>query len=177
MNVNLSNFFVKKLLAMIQHYNKDSYWRMRSKVVNSTPPPRGINKLLRYFYLYRIKRADAFNNASMGTDIRCGAEFATPPNLPHGLNGIIVGHSAKIGRNVTICQQVTIMHGAAGFPRIGDNVLIGAGAKILGSVTIGHNARIGANAVVTRDIPPNCTAVGVPAKIISEYISGENGCD
>ena len=164
MNINPKGFFAKKLLARIQKYDKDKYWKMRSEVVN---PNSKTPKWLRFIYLYKIKKSDAFNNASMGTDMGSGAHFAETPILVHGLNGIIVSHSAKIGKKVIICQQVTVAQGPPGFPSIGNNCLIGAGAKILGHVTIGDNVKIGANAVVSQDIPPNTTAVGVPAKIVS----------
>lgn len=72
--------------------------------------PRGrvLHKIKQYFYLFRIKRMDAFNNASMGTDIGFGALFEIPPHLQHGLNGIIVSHYAHIGKDAWIAQQVTI---------------------------------------------------------------------
>jgi len=104
-----------------------------------------------------------------------GAQFATPPDLPHHLNGIIISYYAKIGKNCTILQQVTIAQDQEGkAATIGDNVVIGAGAKILGGVTIGDNVRIGANAVVTKDIPSNSIAVGVPAKVISRSLDTED---
>ena len=111
---------------------------------------------------------DAFNNASMGTDIGFGAKFETPPHLQHGLNGIIVSHYAHVGKNCWIAQQVTIGQAIDKnvAPVIGDNVIIGAGAKILGEIRIGNNVVIGANAVVTTDVPDNCVVGGVPAKVI-----------
>ncbi len=111
---------------------------------------------------------DAFNNASLGTDIGFGASFATPPHLQHGLNGIIVSHYAHIGKDAWIAQQVTIGQAIDKnvAPTIGNNVIIGAGAKIMGDITIGDNVTIGANAVVTKNIPSNCVVGGVPAKII-----------
>jgi serine O-acetyltransferase len=163
MNVPVENPMVRFLISKMQRYNAKKYWKMREQVVN---PNSKTPKLLRYFYLYRIKRSDAFNNASMGTDMGKGAVFASPPHLPHGLNGIIISHTARIGKNVTIYQQVTIMHGRDGMPVIGDNCMIGAGAKILPKVRIGDNVKIGANAVVTKDVPSNCTAVGVPATVL-----------
>lgn len=83
------------------------------------------------------------------------------------MNGIIVSYYANIGENCTIMQQVTIAeeHGKAA--SIGNNVFIGAGAKIIGGVHIGNNVKIGANAVVVNDVPDDCTAVGVPARIIN----------
>lgn len=157
------NLFVF-LLGLIQHYNDKSYWKMREEVVN---PHSKKSTLVRFWYLYRIKRSDAFANASMGTNLNSGAQFASKPNLPHHLNGIIISHYAKIGKNCTIFQQVTIAQDENNKAAvIGDNVMIGAGAKIIGNVTIGDNVKIGANAVVVKDIPSNCTAVGVPARII-----------
>ncbi len=103
----------------------------------------------------------------MGTDINQGAVFESRPNLPHGLNGIIIHMGAKFGKNCTIYQQVTV--GGVRFqrPSFGNNVVIGAGAKILGGVHVGDNVKIGANTVVTKDVPSNCTVVGSPMRIIN----------
>jgi serine O-acetyltransferase len=81
--------------------------------------------------------------------------------------GIVIHKDAVIGNNVRIDQHVTIGGRVGpGAPLIGDNVRIGAGAKLLGSIRIGQHAQIGANAVVIKDVPDNATAVGVPARII-----------
>jgi len=86
--------------------------------------------------------------------------------LPHP-NGVVIHEKAVIGVNCMIMQQVTIGQLAnEGAPVLGTNVYIGAGAKVLGDITIGNNVSIGANAVVLIDVPDNCTAVGVPAKVI-----------
>lgn len=152
------------ILGLIQHYNCKKYWRMRQEVIN---PKSKKCMIIRLWYLFRIKRSDAFNNASMGTNLNSGAQFASIPILPHHLNGIIISHYAKIGKNCTIHQQVTIAQDENNkAATIGDNVFIGAGAKIIGNVVIGDNVKIGANAVVVKDIPSNSTAVGVPARII-----------
>jgi len=82
--------------------------------------------------------------------------------------GIVIGSGAVIGDNCKIYQQVTIGKEKGKFPIIGDNVTIYSGAKIIGDVKIGDNAIIGANAVVTRDVPDNCVAVGVPARVIKK---------
>lgn len=92
-----------------------------------------------------------------------GQNLVSPPILPHGLNEIIIGHDCVIGKNCTIFQQVTIAHGGV---RIGDNVLIGAGAKILPGVAIGHNVKVGANCVVVEDVPDNATVVLPKPRII-----------
>lgn len=83
--------------------------------------------------------------------------------------GVVIHKKAVIGDNCFIRQNVTIGGGGGpsdGLPVIGDNVDIGCGAVLLGGIKIGNNVRIGANAVVISDIPDNCTAVGVPARVI-----------
>lgn len=145
--------FERYLRGSVQHFNQEKYWKRRFQVVN---PSSRLPRLLKYYYLYYIKRCDAFNNASLGTHIGYGAEFASRPSMPHGLYGIIVSHNAKIGKNCTIYHQTTIGEGTYGAPRIGDNVVIGAGAKLFGKIRIGDNAQIGGGAVVTFDVPDNC---------------------
>jgi serine O-acetyltransferase len=92
--------------------------------------------------------------------------------LAHGASGIVLHPKTIIGNNVMIHHQVTI--GGTGYvdkvPKIGNDVYIGAGAKILGPIEIGDHCVIGANAVVVKSIPSNCVAAGVPAKIIKENI-------
>lgn len=148
--------------AIIQHYNHKKYWKYRKIVVD---PTRG-SKIGDLYRLWYIKRADAYNNASMGTHRNCGASFATPPQLPHGLNGIIVSHNAIVGKNVRIFHQVTIGEGRNGAPIIGDNVVIGAGAKLIGGIHIGNNVKIAAGCVVMQDIPDNAVVLPSELRII-----------
>ena len=90
--------------------------------------------------------------------------------LPHP-NGVVIHEDAVIGNDCMIMQQVTIgMIGEGEVPRIGNKVYVGAGAKIIGRVDVGDGARVGANAVVTKDVPPNWTAVGIPARLIERSI-------
>lgn len=159
------------LRAKVQKYDHEKYWRYRQTVVD---PAKG-SRLGDLWRLYYIKRADAFNNASMGTHRDLGARFATPPHLPHGLNGIIVSHNATIGKNCTIFHQVTIGEGKGGAPTIGDDVLIGAGAKLIGKISIGDGAKIGAGCVVTQDVPAGATVVMDRPRIIIRKDEG-NGC-
>jgi serine O-acetyltransferase len=92
--------------------------------------------------------------------------------LGHNGIGIVIHPKVKIGKNVLICQQVTI--GGTGYelsvPVIGDDVYIGAGAKILGPIEIGSNCVIGANAVVVKSVPSGCVVAGVPARILKQGI-------
>lgn len=118
--------------------------------------------------LMYIKRCDAFNCASMGTDLGRGATFKTTPSFPHGINGIIISPDAVIGANCRIFHQVTIgndYRDVENVPTIGDNVTIYPGAKIVGKVKIGNNVEIGANAVVVEDVPDN-SVVLAPKAII-----------
>lgn len=91
-------------------------------------------------------------------------------SLPHP-NGIVIHGDAIVGSGCMIMQQVTIgIVGSSGAPIIGNNVYIGAGAKIIGAIKIGEGARIGANAVVLCDVPAGYTAVGVPVRLINREL-------
>ena len=107
-----------------------------------------------------------------GAAIPITAKFGENTNFPHGLFGIFISKDAVIGNNCTIFHQVTIGRNdikeskGYGTPIIGDNVYIGCGAKIIGSVKIGNNVKIGANCVVTCDLEDNCTCVSGNNRII-----------
>lgn len=110
---------------------------------------------------------ERFIEITTGISIPADAEIGKGLRIHH-FGGIIIHSFAKIGENCTLHQGVTI--GDRGnplkAPRIGNNVFIGAGAKILGDIIIGDNCQIGANAVVIATLPDNCIAVGVPAKVV-----------
>ena len=104
-----------------------------------------------------------------GIEIHPGAKIGKGLFIDHG-HGVIIGETAVVGDNVTIYQGVTLggngkEHGKR-HPTIGNNVMISAGAKILGSFEIGDNCKIGAGSVVLSPVPPNCTVVGVPGRIV-----------
>lgn len=104
-----------------------------------------------------------------GIEIHPGATIGKGLFIDHG-HGVVIGETAILGDNVTLYQGVTL--GGTGketgkrHPTIGNNVMISAGAKILGSFTIGENSKIGAGSVVLSEIPPNSTVVGVPGRVI-----------
>lgn len=104
-----------------------------------------------------------------GIEIHPGAVIGKGLFIDHG-SGVIIGETTIIGDNVTLYQGVTL--GGTGkekgkrHPTLGDNVMVSAGAKILGSFTIGENSKIGAGSVVLEEVPPNCTVVGVPGRIV-----------
>jgi len=104
-----------------------------------------------------------------GIEIHPGATIGKGLFIDHG-NGVVIGETAEIGDNVTIYQGVTLggtgkEHGKR-HPTIGNNVMISAGAKVLGSFKVGDDAKIGAGSVVLREIPPNSTVVGIPGRIV-----------
>nr|WP_041219208.1 serine O-acetyltransferase [Desulfitobacterium dichloroeliminans] len=107
-----------------------------------------------------------------GIEIHPGAKIGQGLFIDHGM-GVVIGETAEIGNNVTIYQGVTL--GGTGkekgkrHPTIGNNVFIGSGAKILGSVKIGDNVKIGAGSVVTKPVPGNTTVVGIPGKVVVQH--------
>lgn len=106
-----------------------------------------------------------------GIEIHPGAQIGKDLFIDHG-HGVVIGETAIIGDNVTIYQGVTL--GGTGkekgkrHPTVEDNVMISAGAKILGSFTIGENSKIGAGSVVLNEVPPNSTVVGVPGRVVKQ---------
>ena len=104
-----------------------------------------------------------------GIEIHPGATIGRGLFIDHG-RGVIIGETAELGDNVTLYQGVTL--GGTGkeqgkrHPTLKDNVMVSAGAKVLGSFTIGENSKIGAGSVVLKEVPPNCTVVGVPGRIV-----------
>ena len=137
------------------------YWELKDKYLNSS------SFFKRKILLNKLSKIQRDANA-----------FIPPQNnikrfvTPHGFNGIFISTKAKIGENCVIFHQVTIGSNTlsdsknSGFPIVGDNVIIGAGAKIIGKVTVGNNVRIGANCIVVDNVPDNCTVVLSKPRII-----------
>lgn len=137
------------LHAIILHRVAHFFWRHNLKLLG-----RLISHLSRFL---------------TGIEIHPGAKIGEGVFIDHGM-GVVIGETAEIGNNVTLYQGVTL--GGTGkekgkrHPTIGNNVVISTGARVLGAVTIGDNCRIGAGSVVLKDVPPNCTVVGVPGRIV-----------
>ncbi|MGB9592468.1 MAG: serine O-acetyltransferase, partial [Candidatus Kryptoniota bacterium] len=104
-----------------------------------------------------------------GIEIHPGAKIGKRLFIDHGM-GVVIGETAEIGDNVTLYHGVTLggtsLNKGKRHPTLGNHVVVGAGAKILGAITIGEKSRIGANAVVVKDVPPNSVVVGVPGQIV-----------
>ncbi|MCC8192709.1 MAG: serine O-acetyltransferase [Ruminococcus sp.] len=119
------------------------------------------------FFLARI--VSQVSRFITGIEIHPGAKIGKGLLIDHG-SGVVIGETAEVGDNCLIYQGVTL--GGTGkergkrHPTLGNNVMVGAGARILGPFKVGDNAKIAANAVVLEEVPPNATAVGVPAKIV-----------
>jgi len=134
-----------------------------------------IHRIAHLFYrlrLYLIARAiSQIGRHFTGIEIHPGAVIGRGLFIDHGM-GVVIGETTVIGDNVTLYQGVTL--GGTGkekgkrHPTIGKNVVIGTGAKVLGNITIGDNSYVGANAVVIKDVPPNATVVGIPAKVTKQ---------
>ena len=153
----------------VSGFDYDKYWKMREYVINS----RG--GVLAWYYLYKVKKIDARHLSSLGTHIGFNsAQFAERPYLPHGLNGIIVSKDAVIGNRCQLYHQVTIGGGNGGAPTIGDDVLIGAGAKIIGPVKIGNRVKIGAGCIVAVDVPDDASVVMEKPRVIIKKDEVEN---
>lgn len=122
-----------------------------------------------FFTVARMISQHARNKT--GIEIHPGAQIGKGLFIDHGM-GVVIGETAIIGDNCLIYQGVTL--GGTGkdkgkrHPTLGDNVLVGSGAKVLGPFKVGNNVKIAANAVVLNAIPDNCTAVGVPARIVKQ---------
>lgn len=106
--------------------------------------------------------------ALTGIEIHPAATLGPGLFIDHGM-GVVIGETAEIGENVTLLQGVTLggtsLRREKRHPTLGNNVVVGAGAKIIGALTIGDNSRIGAGSVVVRDVPPNSVVVGVPGRV------------
>lgn len=106
-----------------------------------------------------------------GIEIHPGAKIGKGLFIDHG-SGVVIGETAEIGDNCTLYQGVTL--GGTGkdigkrHPTLGDNVMVGAGAKVLGPIRVGANSKIAAGAVVLSDVPENSTAVGIPARVVRQ---------
>lgn len=127
------------------------------------------HKLYKLDWVILPRLISQFSRWVTGIEIHPGATIGQGLFIDHG-TGVVIGETAEVGNNVTIYQGVTL--GGTGkekgkrHPTVGNNVVISAGAKVLGSFTVGDNAKIGAGSVVVKPVPPNTTVVGVPGKIV-----------
>lgn len=133
------------------------------------------HRIAHFFYKIKLeflaRLLSQFSRHLTGIEIHPGAEIGRGLFIDHGMS-VVIGETTVIGNNVTLYQGVTLggtgKQKAKRHPTLGDNVVVGAGAKILGNIVVSDNSYIGANAVVIKDVPPNSTAVGVPARLTKQ---------
>ncbi len=156
-------------------YNKDPAAKSNLEIILAYPGFHAVvlHRLAHRLYLRRVpvlpRLVSHFTRFITGIEIHPGAHLGHRLTIDHGM-GIVIGETAEVGDDVLLYQGVTL--GNARFqrgkrhPTVGNNVVIGAGAKVLGPITVGDGARVAAGAVVVNDVPPYTTAAGVPAKAI-----------
>lgn len=146
-----------------------------------------MHRIAHFFYKHRwflvARLISQISRFFTGIEIHPGAKIGKGLFIDHGM-GVVIGETTEIGDNVTIYQGATL--GGTGkdvgkrHPTIGNNVMISTGAKVLGPIKIGDNCKIGAGAVVLKDVPPNCTVVGVPGRIVKKdniRVGSTSECD
>jgi len=167
------DFFVSDVNAA---FNKDPAAKSLLEVLTSYP---GIKAVVMYriaHFLWKIgmpfipRYLSEIARGITGIEIHPGAEIGSDFFIDHG-GGVVIGETAEIGNNVTIYQGVVLGGTATDpikrHPTLGNNIVVGTGAKLLGPIKIGDNVKIGANSVVVNDVPANSVVVGVPGRIIA----------
>lgn len=158
-------------------FERDPAARTHWEILTTYP---GVHALLMHRLSHWFWKADFFwlgrflshvGRWLTGIEIHPGATIGRRVFIDHGM-GVVIGETAVIGDDCTLYHGVTLggtsWNKGKRHPTLEAGVVIGAGAKVLGPITIGHGAKIGSNAVVVKDVPPNATAVGIPARILEE---------
>jgi len=142
---------------------------------------RQLHRLAHFLY-ERRQRVPArvvshLSRALTGIEIHPGAEIGDGFFIDHGM-GVVIGETAQIGDNCHLYQGVTLggtsTKRAKRHPTLGDNVVVGAGAKLIGAIDVGNNVRIGAGSVVVSNVPDNATVVGVPGHVVAYHDPGDD---
>lgn len=167
--------FSKLNETLLAYKQRDPAARSRLEILLLYPGVHALilHRLAHFFYRKRLffiaRLVSQLSRFLTGIEIHPGATIGRRFVIDHGM-GIVIGETAEIGDDVLLYQGVTL--GGSGkeknkrHPTIGNGVLIGCGAKVLGSFTVGNNARIAANAVVLKEIPDDATATGIPARVV-----------
>jgi len=164
-------------------FERDPAARNRLEIITSYPGVHALifhrlnHSLWKHGWLLMARWLSAFSRWFTGIEIHPGAQIGRRFFIDHGM-GVVIGETAEIGDDCTLYHGVTLggtsWNKGKRHPTLGDNVVVGAGAKILGPVTISSDARIGSNAVVLRDVGVGNTVVGVPGRIITSKPSDQD---
>jgi len=168
------DFFVSDVSAA---FNKDPAARTLVEVLTSYPGIKAVllYRIAHFFWKLNVPYIPRYISdiarELTAIDIHPGAEIGSEFFIDHGA-GVVIGETAEVGNNVTFYSGVVLggtnLEQKKRHPTLGNDIVVGTGAKILGPITIGNNVRVGANSVVVNDVPERCVVVGVPAKIVSK---------
>jgi serine O-acetyltransferase len=170
-------------------FSRDPAARSRLEIILCYPGVHALlmHRLAHWLWNKQLKLlgrlVSCFSRFVTGIEIHPGATIGERFFIDHGM-GVVIGETATIGNDVTIYHDVTLggtsLEKGIRHPQLGHNVIIGAGAQLLGPIHVGDNARIGSNAVVVKDVETNTTVVGIPARVVTEKASDrsdEHGFD
>ena len=160
--------------------NRDPAAKSKLSVILTYPGVKAVffHRIANFFSIAKLdliaRIISQFSRFLTGIEIHPKAKIGENLFIDHGM-GVVIGETSEIGNNVTIYHMVTLggispsinsddQRNSKRHPTLKDNVVVGSGAQVLGSVVVGKNAKIGANAVVTKDVPENAVMVGIPAK-------------
>ncbi|WP_206484287.1 serine O-acetyltransferase [Thalassotalea sp. G2M2-11] len=158
-------------------FERDPAARTTFEVLTNYPGMHAIwihrlsHKLWKANWQLLARMLSTFSRWLTGVEIHPGAKLGRRFFIDHGM-GVVIGETAEIGNDVTIYHGVTLggvsWNGGKRHPTLEDNVVIGAGAQVLGPITVGQGGKVGSNSVVVKDVPKNATAVGIPGRIVNE---------
>jgi len=168
----LEVFFLYPSFKAIRAYRKARRWHKKGELLVQKSEAHGKTIPRRAVFLLFVARWISQKAAHRtGIEIHPGATIGKKLFIDHG-SGVVIGETTEIGDNCTIYQGVTL--GGTGkdigkrHPTLGNNVMVGSGAKVLGPFTVGDNSKIAANAVVLKEVMPNTTVAGVPARVVNK---------
>ncbi len=164
-------------------FDRDPAARTTFEVLTNYPGMHAIwihrlsHKLWKADWKLLARLFSTFSRWLTGVEIHPGATLGRRLFIDHGM-GIVIGETAEIGNDVTLYHGVTLggvsWNGGKRHPTLEDNVVIGAGAQVLGPITVGKNGKVGSNSVVVKDVPEGATAVGIPGRIVNDKKSNED---
>ncbi|WP_416305407.1 serine O-acetyltransferase [Neptunicella sp. SCSIO 80796] len=165
---------IKEDIASV--FNRDPAARNTLEVLTNYPGLHAIwmhrvaHRLWKAKWCWLARSLSTFNRWITGIEIHPGATIGRRFFIDHGM-GVVIGETAEIGDDVTLYHGVTLggtsWNGGKRHPTLKNNVVIGAGAKVLGPITIGRGGKVGSNSVVVKDVPDDATVIGIPGRIVS----------